>query len=120
MDTLEEKLNSILGNPELMTQIASMAQSLGKSQESDTAVSANISTPSPAGFSLLPDLDPSLLFKISSIIQGIGIDPNQQNLLNALRPYISAQRIIKLEKAMRAAKLAGFASTLLSDSGLQL
>ena len=38
---------------------------------------------------------------------------NQKALLQALAPYLSSGRIHKLEKAMRAAKLAGMASSFL-------
>ena len=32
MDNMEDKLSSILGNPQMMSQIMSMAQALGQSQ----------------------------------------------------------------------------------------
>ena len=109
MDGMEEKLNSILGNPELMAQISSMAQSLGK--QSDTSVKEPpISQP-------MLDLDPAMLRNIGAILRGSGIDPNQQALLQALKPYLTAERIVKLEKAMRAAKLANMASAFLNPTG---
>ena len=43
---------------------------------------------------------------------------DQRALLNALCPYISRDRINRLERAMRAAKLASFASGFLNKSGL--
>ena len=33
MDSMEEKLNSVLANPDMMRQIMQMAQTLGKSPE---------------------------------------------------------------------------------------
>ena len=54
-------------------------------------------------------------------VMGLGnqtsIDSNQQALLTALNPYLPHQRLSKLEKAMRAAKLAKLASTLLNTGG---
>jgi hypothetical protein len=47
-----------------------------------------------------------------------GVDRDQKALLSALSPYISGNRIHKLEKAMRAAKLAGVATTFLGNSSL--
>ena len=44
--------------------------------------------------------------------------PEQKALLAALSPYISGSRIHKLEKAMRAAKLAGVATSFLGSSQL--
>ena len=118
MDDMEQKLNSILGNPEMMAQIMNMAQALGGSGEQKEAA-APPPSPAPKPAPSLPSagLDPGMLAKIAGIAQQSGIDKNQQNLLRALRPYLSSQRIVKLEKAMRAAKIAGIASTALGGAG---
>lgn len=102
MDNLESGLQSILGNPQMMEQIMSLAQNF---QAEPT------SSPPPAEG--IPEIDFATIQKISSLIGKIGIDGQQKALLQALRPYLSAQRIGKLEKAMRAAKLAGIATTFL-------
>ena len=65
-----------------------------------------------------PDIDISMLQKLSGFAKQSGIDKNQQTLLHALSPYISSGRIRKLEKAMRAAKLAGVATSFLGSSSL--
>lgn len=101
-DDMESKLGAILNNPQMMQQIMSFAQ--------------NLSPPSPAPQepqSPLPELDLGTIQKITSIIGKTGIDSHQQALLHALAPYLSSQRIAKLEKAMRAAKLASMASVFL-------
>lgn len=98
-EDMESKLGAILNNPQMMEQIMSFAQ--------------NLSPPSPAPqetASTLPELDFGTIQKITSIIGKTGIDGHQQALLRALAPYLSGQRIAKLEKAMRAAKLASMAS----------
>ena len=102
MDNLESGLQSILSNPQMMEQIMSIAQNF-QSEPSPT--------PPPAEG--LPELDFATIQKITSLIGKTGIDGQQKALLQALRPYLSGQRIQKLEKAMRAAKLAGIASTFL-------
>ncbi len=99
MDGMEEKLNSILGNPQMMQQIMSMAQSLGASPPPPEA-------PPPAQ-PAFAGIDPGMLEKIAGMARQSGIDKNQQNLLHALTPYLCKDRIVKLEKAMRAAKLTG-------------
>ena len=104
MDEMEDKLNSILSNPEMMSQIMSMAQSIGKSNQSTST----------------PSFDPKLVQRISGIASQSGIDKNQQALLKALGPYLTSQRLNKLEKAMRAAKIAGLATTALNTFGIQL
>ena len=110
MDQMEEKLGAILGNPDLMQQIMSMAQSLQQS--------APKQDPVPETQTSMPDMDPALIGKIMSIAGKTGIDANQKNLLCALEPYLTRQRIQKLEKAMRAAKLAGAASTILGSGNI--
>ena len=111
MEGMEDKLNSILGDPEMMGRIMDMARSVGASQESKSVHPAE--PPSPV-------LDPRLLQTIASMAGKAGIDHHQQALLRALTPYLSADRITKLEKAMRAAKLAGMATSFLGGGGLTL
>lgn len=115
MDDMEQKLNSILGNPEMMAQIMNMAQAMGAGQSQTEQPPAPPKPSAPA----LPSVgfDPAMLQKIAGIAQQSGIDRNQQSLLKALRPYLNEERIIKLEKAMRAAKIAGIASTALGGAG---
>ena len=102
MDNFESGLQSILGNPQMMEQIMSIAQNF----QSEPA------SPPPQAEGM-PELDFATIQKITSLIGKTGIDSQQKALLQALRPYLSGQRIQKLEKAMRAAKLAGIATTFL-------
>lgn len=113
MDGMEEKLNAILGNPQMMQQIMSMAQAMGNAQEEQKPEP-------PPQQNNAPGLDLAMIQKLSGIARQSGIDRNQQNLLKALSPYLSRERITKLEKAMRAAKIAGIASTALAGSGFSL
>ena len=117
MDELENKLGAILNNPEMMGKIMSLAQSFGA--QNDPAPQQNASLPpAPADNSSgLPELDMGTIAKLSGLMQRANIDKNQQTLLRALAPYLSQQRINKLERAMRAAKMATMASTLFG-SGL--
>lgn len=115
MEDMEQKLNSILGNPEMMAQIMNMAQAMGGNQPQAVEKPA---PPKPSQPSLpAMNFDPAMIQKIAGIAQQAGIDKNQQSLLRALRPYLNEQRIVKLEKAMRAAKIAGIASTALGGAG---
>lgn len=108
MEALEEKLGAVLNNPQLMQQIMSMAQSMGN------APAAN-APPSPPEPTPAPDL--GMLQKLSGIANQSGVDRNQQALLKALDPYLGRDRLGRLEKAMRAAKMAKLAGSLLG-SGL--
>jgi len=110
MEQMEEKLGAILGNPELMQQIMTMAQSLGGPRET-----APPKPEPPRQEDAMPQLDTASLQKIMSFARQTGIDRNQQNLLTALNPFLPGDRIRKLERAMRAAKLANLATSALGQ-----
>lgn len=114
MDDMQNQMNAILGNPEMMQKIMEMAQSLGQPQQQDHVAPQ----PEHSGFSM-PDIDISMLQKLSGLAGKSNIDSNQRTLLKALIPYLSKERIFKLEKAMRAAKMASMASAFLGQSGFQ-
>ncbi len=99
MDDLESKLNSVLNDPKAMEQIMAFAQNFNGGQ-------------SPAPDAPAFSFDPAMLQKLGGLTQQCSIDKNQQSLLCALGPYLSRQRIQKLEKAMRAAKMASMAGIL--------
>ncbi len=111
MDDMQDKLDSIMSNPEMMQTIMSMAQSLSGGQV------AQQEAPPPAPASTAMPLDPALIQKIAGFVQQSGIDPEQKALLSALYPYLSGERIHKLERAMRAAKTAKMASGALGAVG---
>jgi len=116
---MEQKINSILGNPQMMSQLMSMAQSLGNPQSEPERNEQPQQKQIPAKLPSLPNgLDINMLQKVAGIAQRSNIDRNQQALLKALSPYLSKSRIEKLEKAMRAAKIAGLATTVLGSSGM--
>lgn len=119
MDDMEAKMGAILNNPEMMQQIMSMAQSLSQGQPApaQTTTAPQQADVPPLGG--IGDIDLSTLQKLTGLAKHAGIDNNQQTLLRALNPYLSTQRIIKLERAMRAAKLAGLASSFLGTQGLK-
>ena len=113
MSELEEKLGTILSNPQLLQQISAMAQALGQAPPEPPAPPP-VAPQSPT----LPD--PAMLQKVSGMLQAGRVDQEQQELLHALSPFLSQSRIGKLERAMRAAKMAGFASTLLKSGGMNI
>ncbi len=116
MSELEEKLGEVLNNPQMMQQIFSMAQTLGSAPASTQTDAKNKeNTPN-----LLPNLDPKMLQSLAKLAQQNNVDQNQQALLQALSPYLSQARVGKLQRAMRAARMAGVASSFLGAGGLQL
>lgn len=112
MEELEDKIGAILGNPQLMQQIMSMAQALGQSAPEPPPPPKQESSP------VMPDIDPIMIGKLMHLIGKTNIDSNQKALLCALEPYLTQPRLHKLEKAMRAARLAGAASSLLPNGSI--
>ena len=136
MAEFDEKLNSILANPDAMAQIMQLAQSLsGDSQ------GPSIPQPPPApappqqpplrppaqppqgGADLLSSLaggmDPTLLMKLMPLIQELGSqsDSNARQLLYALRPYLKPERQEKVERALQLARLFHLGKKFLSEWG---
>lgn len=108
MNNMEETLGAILNNPQMMQQIMSLASSLGNAEQPQPE-------PQPPE---MPNLDIGMLQKLSGLAGRTGVDQNQQALLQALSPYISRERVGRLERAMRAAKTARIATDLLGSGGL--
>lgn len=108
MSELEEKLGALLSNPQLMQQISSLVQAMGQPSPSP---------PPPTPPQQPPEPDLSQLQGLASLLQSNRIDTNQQALLRALSPYLSPWRVGKLERAMRASKMAGLASVFLRGDG---
>lgn len=114
MDNIEEKLGAILNNPQMMQQIMSMAQAMNQNSPQQEQKTSSYPAPPPSsGFDL------NSLARISNFAQKGVIDNNQQSLLRALKPYLSKEKISKLERAMRAAKIAGVASGFLNGGGMK-
>lgn len=107
MDNLEQQLSAVMNNPAMMQQIMQLAQSMDSSPPQE-APPTDQPTVSP-----FPDIDLSMIQKLSGFARQSGIDPNQQALLSALRPYLKGNRISRLERAMKAAKMAGLATSLI-------
>lgn len=120
MAGLEEQLNAVLNNPQMMQQIMTMAQSFAPPSENTVPPPQPQAPapPPPAPPANIPAFDPGMLQKLTGLMGQGGVDKNQQLLLRALAPYISKHRVIKLEKAMQAAKMARLATNLFGNNGL--
>ena len=132
MEGMEEKLGAILSNPEMMNTIMSMAKALGQSQpqpeqaqQSQASDPQQKQNPPQAKQSQPPQKatppigrnELEMISRISALSQQTGLDRQEQALLKALNPYLSRDRLSKLEKAMHAAKMARFATVALEQSG---
>ena len=113
---MQAQMGAILNNPELMQQIMAMAQSLGNASPpaQEEAPERQQQTAGPE----FPNIDLGMLQKLSGLAGQSRIDTDQKTLLHALGPYLKQDRIQRLEKAMRAAKMARLASSFIGQPGL--
>ena len=109
MAEMEDKLNSILSDPNMMQKIMSMAQALDGSSQPDAPNRQE---------SPFPDIDPAMVQRLSGLARQSGIDKREQSLLRALGGYLSQERVNRLERAMRAAKMAKIATSALNIRGI--
>ena len=94
MDDLNSKLSSILSDPEAMREVAALASSLGV----DAPGVHNAPKPPPAADSA------SALSGLSGLLPLLGslkADDDTTRLLDAIRPFLSAERRSKLDKAKK-------------------
>ena len=145
MSDFEEKLNSLLSNPEAMSQVMNLAQSLnlGGAGGGDTPPAEGDGAPpgDPGGntggtsagcpgggggglgdlSSLLGQLDPKMIQRLLPLVgelTGGGNDERMQ-LLYALRPFLKPERQEKVERAARTARLIHVGKKLLKSMGEQ-
>lgn len=121
MSEMEDQLGAILGNPQMMAQIMSLADSMGKQQEKKPPPPGP--PPGPAPGPPPPGdggMDMAMVKALTGFARNSCIDKDQQALLKALCPFVSREKLTKLEKAMRAAKIAQQASCLLESGAIKL
>lgn len=113
MSELEEKLGTLLKDPNMMQQIMGMANMLSNSQKEEPHQEPKTAAPS-------PQIDANLLQALSGLASQSGVDQQQDSLLKALQPYLHPNKLNKLERAMSAARMAGAASAFLNAGGLRM
>lgn len=97
MDALGELLDSVLSDPEKMSQIAAVAEGLGLAPQTDAPEQEA---------SELRDLLPAVLHLAEQTKQ----DPKQAQLFAALRPFLRPERRRALDRAAKAARLSALAA----------
>lgn len=110
MAEFEDKLNSILSNPELMGQIMSMAGAMNQQQSPPPP------PPPQAGLGSIP-FDPGAMTSMMQMLKATQLEPRQRNLIQALRGFVPDDRLVRLEKAMQASLIAKFASAAMNQGG---
>ena len=109
MEEFDDKLNSILSNPDAMAQIMQLAQSF--SGEPSPPPPSQPSPPPPQNsvnpLSALGNLDPKVITRLLPLIQELGgsQNSNARALLHALSPYLKPERQQKVDRALQLARL---------------
>ncbi len=111
MAGFEEALGSILSDPGAMDQIMALAKSLGagregqREEEGPSAREEPPAAPAPEGGP--PALDPQLMGLAMEVMGEYAAGGGEgEALLQALRPFLSAKRAKKVDRAIQAARLS--------------
>lgn len=109
MSELEDRISSVLGDPEQMARISAMAQQLmGGAAPAGEAADAGAEAPSPFG------AEGAALGKLGQLFKG-GEKSRRIRALEALAPCLGEKRREKLTRAIRAAQLLRLAGAGLPD-----
>ena len=129
MSEFEDRINSVLKEPEQMDKIASLAKSLmgGGAQSMDSGdggmmgklgeLAKGLSGGGSAGQES-PAIDPAMLGKIGRLMKaGNAQSSNERALLEAMKPYLTEKRRQKRDRALQLAKLARIARIAMGEMG---
>ncbi len=114
MSDIQDQINQILNNPEAMQQVRSLGAKLGL----DASPSAPSAPSSPQQSGDSGDLTRAL-GTLAPLMKRASAGDETAALLNALRPFLSEERALRLDQAQRLMKLMKLIP-LIKDSGLFL
>ena len=134
MSEWEEKLNTLLSDPDAMAQVMSMAQNLSQQlgakdgdpaappggDAADSGASGPGSSAPPDLSSLLGSLDPAAIRKLTPLLSQLNRPESGETaaFLRAMRPFLKPERQEKIDRAAQLARLIYLAKTfLLSGEG---
>lgn len=126
MAEFEDKLNSILGNQEAMSQIMALARSLSGEQpagetppeEPEGGEELTAPPPAPDLSALMGQLDPKMLQAGMEVLRQVqGTEDRSAALLNALRPFVREERQARLDKALRIARVSRLIRAVMGAMG---
>lgn len=111
MEDLENKIGEILGDPQAMAGILSLAQSLGLTPPEQSEPAA----PAPSAPS--PQQDPMAGSMAQLLSMAGSLGGKELALLQALRPLLREDRRYKLDRAIQAARISQIAGTAMKTLG---
>lgn len=113
MAEFEDKLNSILGNQEAMSQIMALARSLSGEQPEPPAlegqpeaVTEQSDPPAPDLSALMGQIDPKMLQAGMEVLRQVqSTEDRSSALLNALKPFLREERRARLDRALQMTRM---------------
>lgn len=112
MEDLENKISEILGDPQAMAGILSLAQSLGLTPSSEESEPTE-----PAAAPPPPQSDPMSGSMAQLLSMAGSLGGKEMALLQALRPLLREDRRAKLDRAIQAARISQIAGTAMKALG---
>ena len=127
MEDLEQRIQQVLSDPAQMQQVLDMAQMLGVTLPVGTAAASDASQTHPdtapdQGRDTPPSDQPpeALRTPVEALLQQAGrLDARQENLLNALKPFLKPSRREKIDRALQVARLSHLAQAALRGRGAE-
>lgn len=123
MSELDEKLNALLSDPASMAQVMQLAQQLsgsfgGNMGDAPSPPSSPSPPPQQSAPLLLDGMDMASVMRFLPLLQELN-RPNQQTaqLLNALRPFLKAEKQDKIQRAVQLARLIHVGKKALTEMG---
>ncbi len=126
MSEWEDQINSILSDPEQMSRIQELANSLlnggtdGAAADADAGASGGMPDLSRLAESFRGggSADSALLGRLGRLLHSARADNGrEQALLEAMKPYLSEKRRSKMDRAMRLAHMAKLAQLAMGELG---
>ncbi|MBS6844466.1 MAG: hypothetical protein KH299_00105 [Firmicutes bacterium] len=116
--SLEQAIGAVLQDPQQLQKIFALAQSLGLSPPEAPAAPAAPPPPEPpkpaAAAPPAEQTPEDRGSALRALLQQAGkLDRRQENLLNALKPFLKPERREKVDRAMQAARISRLAGAAL-------
>lgn len=115
MDELQQRIESVLNDPQQMKELLALARSLGAElpeEFQESAAQPETERPQEP----MKGLGTLMSQPLGALLQSAGkLEQKQEALLNALRPFLKPNRREKLDRAIRAARLSQLAGRALKS-----
>ena len=114
MEDISRKIESLLSDEESMRQIQELAAMFSGGKFSDTDNADNTEDPADTGNSDGLGIDP---FALIQVLNAASAKDKNCELLSALRPHLSEEKQLRIDKAVKLLKLYNI-FTVLRENGL--